>query len=170
MGDSYDAYVGSMVESYRRAPWDWDDITDSVTKDGTKFWPPPEPVRYLRRINGGEIICVPTSEGESMTAFDINSRPAAALSTNYHSKIVLGQTYREEDTGFEGVAQAIYFYRNACERVELERYNKKLGLESLVFDAKRLSLVTPEGIKPLADSKAPGGPERGNPRRSTPNR
>lgn len=77
----------------------------------------------------------------------------------YRSDIELGKEYRESQTGYQGFAIAIYFYQNSCERVELERYDKKRGLQSYAFDAKRL--VEVESGKKV-DSPQPGGPDRGN--------
>jgi hypothetical protein len=37
----------------------------------------------------------------------------------YESDIVLGDTYRDRVSGWEGVAIAAYFYMNKCVRVEL---------------------------------------------------
>lgn len=78
--------------------------------------------------------------------------------TNYKSDIKLGEKYRDEQTGVEGVATAIYFFQHACERVQLERFNETKGsIEESVFDAPRLKNVKTEKV---ARATRPGGPAR----------
>ena len=80
--------------------------------------------------------------------------------TNYKSDIKLGEKYRDEQTGIEGIATAIYFFQHACERVQLEYVGGTDGvtLKELVFDAPRLTSVK---SGKTAQSDRPGGPARG---------
>lgn len=76
--------------------------------------------------------------------------------TKYLSDIVLGERYRDEQTGYEGVATAICFFQHACERVTIETYDpvRKSVIEQ-AFDAPRLtSLKTAQ----VATSAKTGGP------------
>lgn len=163
-----------LLALYRSAPQDW---METPPQQG---WHRPLHTVFMCHKNSGVIIALPNSERIDMeTKTKVASGQNVSIGSGslpglaplpkvaYRSDIMLGELYREEDTGFEGIAQAIYFYRNSCERVELERYNKKLGMEQIVFDAKRLVHV-PSGEK--VDTKDPGGPDRGHPRRSTPKR
>ena len=82
----------------------------------------------------------------------------------YVSDIQLGEKYRCKDTGVVGTAQAIYFFRHACERVTLSRLVEGKIVED-TFDALQLES---ESGKPC-ESRSPGGPAiEVNPRRSYP--
>lgn len=77
----------------------------------------------------------------------------------YDSHIELGERYRDEQTGLEGIATAIYFFQHACERVQLELINKHDGnIMEPVFDAPRLSSVKTGEMPPVPTK--PGGPAR----------
>lgn len=174
------------LESFRRAPWMWEPIQPGPGDQWGDPGPYPDP--YVRHVASGVIIRRPISEEEVMEtkqhvtsnhmsgpAIDGAAPPdvgwgASEHSYVYRSAIKLGKEYRETQTGYKGHAVAVYFYQNSCERVELEHYSKKRGLESCVFDAKRLELVEDEKITPLPDSTPPGGPDRGSPRRKSPSR
>lgn len=76
----------------------------------------------------------------------------------YHSDIKLGERYRDEQTGLEGVATAIYFFQHACERVLLERVNPiDNKLEETAFDAPRLTNIA---TKKVSTTRKTGGPSR----------
>lgn len=78
---------------------------------------------------------------------------------SYKSDIILGEKYKDEQTGFEGVATGVFFYQHACERICLETYdgvNKKVI--EFTFDAPRLTSMK-TGKK--AQVNKTGGPERG---------
>ncbi len=76
----------------------------------------------------------------------------------YETDIQLGERYRDEQTGMEGIATAIFFFQHACERVQLERINShNQQLEETVFDAPRLTHV---GTGLRAVVARPGGPAR----------
>jgi hypothetical protein len=78
--------------------------------------------------------------------------------TNYKSDVQLGERYRDEQTGIEGIATAIYFFQHACERIQIEYVNEKDGeLKELTFDAPRLIHVR---TQKAARSDRPGGPAR----------
>ena len=85
----------------------------------------------------------------------------------YKSDIKLGEKYRDEQTGIEGIATAVYFYQHACERVMLELVNTKDGeLKEYCFDSPRLTHIA-SGI--TATTARTGGPDRGHdPRRVQP--
>jgi hypothetical protein len=74
----------------------------------------------------------------------------------YTTDIVLGQRYRDEQTGIEGVATAITFHQYACERVLIEYVHPQKGLEELGFDAPRLTHIE-SGQR--ATTEKTGGPE-----------
>lgn len=197
MADGYDAMVAGFINDYRRAPWDWKEVTPGP---GDR-WHGPGP--FLQHRARGMIIRHPdavqiaetlmanqeiftSNEREPMTTQTQNTPSIGGIGAYpgggfpplspllepgeicYRSQIKLGERYREQHTGYEGHATAIYFYENSCERVELESYSKKHNtLTSLTFDAKRLEHIASGKV---VDSKEPGGPDRGNPRRSTPKR
>lgn len=67
---------------------------------------------------------------------------------NYASQILLGKRYRDQDTGFEGVASCIAFYRNREEQVQLRALISSVPVEHW-FDALLLTRIDD-------DSKAVG--------------
>lgn len=79
-----------------------------------------------------------------------NSKPE-----QYGSDIQLGQVYRDDQTGVEGVATSVTFFQHACERVCLELMTKDGELKEYVFDAPRLRHVA---TQKLATSTQTGGP------------
>lgn len=89
----------------------------------------------------------------------------------YESDIQLTKKYRDTLTGRDGVATAIYFYPNSCERVTLEFIHDG-EIKDHTFDAPRLvSLETGQ----QATTVKTGGPGdlasgRGHERRSVPGR
>lgn len=74
----------------------------------------------------------------------------------YESDIELGERYRDEQTGIEGVAVAIAFFQYACERITLELVVEG-KLEEYTFDAPRLVCVD-SGKR--AEAEKTGGPDR----------
>lgn len=85
----------------------------------------------------------------------------------FTSDVVLGERYRDEQTGITGIAVSVHFYQHACERVVIE-YVHDGKLEELCVDAPRLASVeTSERLR----SARPGGPARtGEARKRTPQR
>lgn len=78
--------------------------------------------------------------------------------THYKSDIKLGEKYRDEQTGYEGVATAIYFFQHACERVQIETFDpERKEVKEQVFDAPRLTHIPTQR---QARSTRPGGPAR----------
>ena len=76
----------------------------------------------------------------------------------YKSDIKLGEKYRDDQSGIEGIATAVYFFQHACERVQLERINSlDAKLEELVFDSPRLTHVE---SKVKVTTTRTGGPAR----------
>lgn len=87
--------------------------------------------------------------------------------TSYHTDIVLGERYRDEQTGIEGTAVGLHFYQFGCERVSLESVNKG-EIKEYGFDAPRLTRVS-TGVTAKTDKT--GGPARHSDMgRSTPSR
>jgi hypothetical protein len=78
--------------------------------------------------------------------------------TKYESDIVLGERYRDEQTGIEGVATIISFFQHACERVSLELVVDG-KIEEFTFDSPRLTRVS-TGERATAEKT--GGPDRGS--------
>ena len=85
------------------------------------------------------------------------------MSTTYTSDVILSDEYEDTQTGFRGIATAVYFYQYGCERVQLETYDKKTqDIRSLSFDAPRLRHVK-TGV--LNKTTRTGGPGNGFERR-----
>jgi hypothetical protein len=77
--------------------------------------------------------------------------------TSYSTEVVLGNKYRDTQTGIEGTAIAVTFWQHSCERVIIETVSAHDGkLEEYTFDSPRLELVSP----PAKEYKKPanGGP------------
>lgn len=75
----------------------------------------------------------------------------------YKSDIVLGEKYRDDQTGIQGTAVAITFWQHSCERVIIElTVNGKI--EEYSFDSPRLTHVETE--KKVTSEKT-GGPGDG---------
>lgn len=90
-----------------------------------------------------------------------------STTNGYVSDIVLGERYRDAQTGIEGTATAVHFYQYGCERVSLEAVVAG-KIEEYGFDAPRLIHV--ESGKRATSTKT-GGPEKSvDPGRSTPAR
>lgn len=86
----------------------------------------------------------------------------------YRTDIKLGERYRDDQTGVEGVAVSVGFFQHACERVTLERvsdFDRKI--EEYTFDAPRLTHVT-TGL--TARATKTGGPLMPPARRPNPAR
>lgn len=81
----------------------------------------------------------------------------------YKTDIKLGEKYRDEQTGIEGIATAIAFYQHACERVTIELIAKE-ELKEYTFDSPRLTHIT-SGVR--AVTTRTGGPDRGHDSRRT---
>jgi hypothetical protein len=77
--------------------------------------------------------------------------------TKYESDIVIGERYKDEQTGIEGVATGLTFFQYACERVSIE-FVVNGELNEFTFDAPRLTRVS---TSEKATAKKPGGPDRG---------
>lgn len=83
---------------------------------------------------------------------------------NHKSDIKLGERYRDDQTGYEGVATSIHFYQHACERVLLESFDReRQTVIEVSFDAPRLTHIK---SGKTATTTRPGGPERADGRRS----
>lgn len=99
----------------------------------------------------------------------MTSNPFHTGRETYRSDIVLGEKYRDEQTGIVGVVTSLHFYQHACERVTLERVSDKTGeLQEHAFDAPRLVAVDrPE--EPVRQQRT-GGPARTGETRTVPSR
>jgi hypothetical protein len=75
---------------------------------------------------------------------------------SYESDIVVGEHYRDPQTGYEGVVTSVTFYQYACERIGLESYDaERKEVKTEIFDAPRLvSVATGE----RATTSRTGGP------------
>lgn len=83
--------------------------------------------------------------------------------TSYKSDVQLGERYRDEQTGFEGVATTVTFYQHACERVCIETYDAaRQEIKEAVFDSPRLVSVK---TGKAARTDRTGGPGLPNPQR-----
>lgn len=80
----------------------------------------------------------------------------------YASDVVLGDKYRDSQTGFEGIATAIYFFQYGCERVQLEQFDKKASdIRAITFDAPRLVNVKTGKTPVVTKTGGPGNPDEG---------
>lgn len=79
------------------------------------------------------------------------------MSNDFESDIKLGEKYRDEQTGIEGIATSIHFYQFACERVSIEFIHEQRGLQELTFDAPRLTSIK---TGKTAKVEKTGGPAR----------
>lgn len=78
---------------------------------------------------------------------------------SYDSDVVLGEVYRDDQTGLEGHATAIYFYQHGCERVNIETFDEtRKQVVSTTFDAPRLTHIS-SGRKVRVERT--GGPGNG---------
>lgn len=73
---------------------------------------------------------------------------------DYTSDIVIGEQYEHTRTGLVGYATAIYFFENACERVNIE-YLHDGEVKKETFDAVELRSRTDPPV--AATSERPGG-------------
>ena len=77
----------------------------------------------------------------------------------YETDVRLGETYRDEHTGFEGRATAITFWENGCTRVCLEAAALKDDgtLKEAWIDEQRVEGVAPKakagGPRPVESSR-----------------
>lgn len=78
------------------------------------------------------------------------------MKTSYKSDIVLGDRYRDDQTGIEGTAVALTFYQYACERVVLEVVVAG-KIEEYAFDSPRVTSVK---NGQTATTERTGGPGR----------
>lgn len=85
---------------------------------------------------------------------------------SYKSDIKIGERYRDEQTGVEGIVTGIYFYQHGCERVAMETV-KDGEIKEYSFDAPRLVHVpTATAVR----AQRTGGPNKGGSRPSSPAR
>lgn len=74
------------------------------------------------------------------------------------TKIVLGQRYRDEVTGFEGIAVGLFSYLFACDRVQLESDATPDGtVKAHVVDAPALVKIDGRTFDPEAAIAEAGG-------------
>lgn len=79
--------------------------------------------------------------------------------SKFASDVKLGEKYRDEQTGIEGIATSVHFYQFACERITLEFLKKDGELMTETFDAPRLRAIHPTDSIKLKVTKT-GGPAR----------
>lgn len=83
--------------------------------------------------------------------------------TVFQSDLIMGEKYRDNTTGIEGVLVAVHFYQHACERGTLRYINRNQDVTEVSFDAPELALIS-TGV--TATSDRPGGPIRSEGRRN----
>lgn len=75
----------------------------------------------------------------------------------YKSDVVLGERYRDSQSGFEGVATGIFFYQYGCERVQLEAFvEREQDIKAIAFDAPRLVHVSSGKVPKVERTGGPG--------------
>lgn len=85
------------------------------------------------------------------------------MSVKFESDIVLGERYRDEQTGIEGTVIGVHFYQFGCERASVEAVVDG-KIEEYGFDAPRLTRIKTGKV---ATSTKTGGPAKHLPTRST---
>lgn len=75
----------------------------------------------------------------------------------YISDLVLGEKYRDNTTGVEGVLICVHFYEHACERGTLRYLDRDHNVQEVTFDAPELVSVR-TGERAMVSK--PGGPAR----------
>lgn len=75
----------------------------------------------------------------------------------YESEIIMGDTYRDKQTGVQGIATAVTFFQHACVRVDLEVVNNG-DIKLYGFDAPRLEHVSSASEPPKTERAKTGGP------------
>lgn len=78
------------------------------------------------------------------------------MKQSYKTDIKLGEKYKDEQTGIEGVATAIVFYQHGCERADLELVVSG-EIKTYGFDAPRLTHVETGKVATTART---GGPAK----------
>lgn len=81
---------------------------------------------------------------------------------HYASDIILGQKYQHVRTGLEGHATAIYFFENACERVNIQ-YTHDGDVKNETFDAvelKNLTTLEQARAEKAGGTRGPDAPPR----------
>lgn len=82
--------------------------------------------------------------------------------TTYKSDIVLGERYTDSQTGFEGVATAVYFFQYGCERVEVQTMDATTQeIRTNCFDSPRLVHVKSGKVPKVARTGGPGSSTEG---------
>jgi hypothetical protein len=61
--------------------------------------------------------------------------------TSFETSIEFGERYRDKNSGYEGVATALYFYEFGCARVSLVSMDDKGDVKDLSFDEQSLVKV-----------------------------
>lgn len=82
--------------------------------------------------------------------------------SDFSSDIVLGEKYRDPQTGVEGVATSLHFYQFACERVTIEVLTKDGQILEHSFDAPRLEHALTAAVARVTNAGGPGDGVRGS--------
>jgi hypothetical protein len=70
---------------------------------------------------------------------DLKQQERTKPTMQYRTNIVLGDSYVDLVSGWEGVATSVYFYLNGCARVEIAAKDENGEPKSFVFDEVQLS-------------------------------
>lgn len=80
----------------------------------------------------------------------------------YETDIKLGEKYRDEQTGYEGTATAVYFFQYGCERVQIETFDSvQRQIRSETFDSPRLTHIATGKRATVTRTGGPGDPSEG---------
>lgn len=77
--------------------------------------------------------------------------------TDFKSDIILGEKYRDTQTGIEGFATCVTFFQFSCERAVLEVLNDG-ELKEYGFDVQRLEHIASGKVATTERTGGPGDP------------
>lgn len=148
-------YIGPE-EFIRRYMAGFNVKADDYLKDGSPFVRRFLPRGHIERLTQiAPVKHVPLSLlHPTQFAPTTNEENTMPKKTTFKTDIVLGEKYRDAQTGFVGHATAVYFFQHGCERVQLKALIQG-ELKEYVFDAPELESVA-TGLR--ATSPRTGGP------------
>lgn len=77
--------------------------------------------------------------------------------STFSTQLVLGERYRDTNTGFEGKCVSISFFEHGCERCGIRGMNKQGDIVEYAFDAPEVELCATNVPVQVIEAKT-GGP------------